>query len=100
MCSADLFCGSAVRLLLTTKSRGPTKQVRACWYLDSAVKCFQAAGSVSSEAKYKIEARGLGEGPEVPVSREEGNASVNTALGNQRVADARLAALGQHLRTQ
>ena len=50
--------------------------------------------------KYKIKARSFGERSEVPVSREERNASVDTALGDQRVAEARLAALCQHLRSQ
>lgn len=47
-----------------------------------------------------MEARSFGEPSEVPVSREEGNTLVNTALGDQRVAEARLAAFGQCLRPQ
>src|ERR1700716_2296338 len=53
-----------------------------------------------SGPKYKIEARSFGERSEVPVSREERNPSVDAALGNQRVAEAHLAALRQHLRSQ
>jgi hypothetical protein len=52
-----------------------------------------------SRPKYKIEARSFGESSEVPVSREERNPSVDAALGNQRVAEACLAALRQHLRS-
>ena len=51
-------------------------------------------------AFYKIEARSFGESSEVPVSREEGNTSIDAALGNQRVAEACLAVLRQHLRSQ
>src|SRR5882762_8756185 len=53
-----------------------------------------------SRPKYKFEARSIGERSKVPVSREERNASVDAALGNQRVAEACLAALRQHLRSQ
>src|SRR5216684_6396004 len=55
------------------------------------------ARSVRSRPKYKIEARSFGERSEVPVSCEERNPSVDAALGNQRVAEACLAALRQHL---
>jgi hypothetical protein len=58
------------------------------------------ARSVRSRPKYKIEAHSFGERSEVPVSREERNASIDAALGNQRVAEACLAALSQHLRSQ
>src|SRR6266481_4762373 len=58
------------------------------------------ARSVRSRPKHKIEARSVGESSEVPVSREERNSSVDAALGNQRVAEACLAALRQHLRSQ
>ena len=58
------------------------------------------ARSVRSQPKYKIEAHGFGEHSEVPVSREERNASIDAALGNQRVAEACLAALSQHLSSQ
>jgi len=54
----------------------------------------------TSGFKYKIKAGGASERPEVPVSREERNTSIDTALGDQRVAEARLAALGQRLRPQ
>jgi len=56
--------------------------------------------SVRSGPKDKIEARSFGERPEVTVSREKRNASVNTALGDQRIAEARFAALCQHHRSQ
>src|SRR3979490_535988 len=58
------------------------------------------ARSVRSRPKYKIEARSFGERSKVPVSREERNTSVDAALGNQRVAEACLAALRQHHRSQ
>jgi hypothetical protein len=56
--------------------------------------------SVRSGPKYKIEEGSFGERSEVPVSREERHTSVDTALGNQRVAKACLAALCKHLRSQ
>src|SRR5271169_1277561 len=56
--------------------------------------------SVRSGPKYKIEARSFGERREVPIPRQKRNASVDTALGDQRVTETRLAALCQHLRSQ
>src|ERR1017187_10401089 len=50
--------------------------------------------------KYKIEARSFGKRSEVPVSREERNASVDTALGDQRVPEARLATFCQNRHSQ
>lgn len=52
----------------------------------------------SIRSKYKIEARSFGEHSEVPIPREKGNASVDTALGDQCVAEARLAPFCQHFR--
>src|SRR6267378_853889 len=66
-----------------------------CWLLS-----LDGTQSVRSRPKYKIEARSFGERTKVPVSREERNASVDAALGNQRVAEACLAVLRQHLRSQ
>ena len=43
-----------------------------------------------SNLKYKIEACSLAKCPEVAISREQGNASVDTRLGNQRVSETRL----------
>ena len=43
-----------------------------------------------SKPKYKIEACSLAKCPEVAISREQGNASVDTRLGNQRVSKTRL----------
>jgi hypothetical protein len=53
-----------------------------------------------SGPKDKIEARRFGERSEVPVSREQRNPSVDAALGNQRIAEACLAALRKHFRSQ
>ena len=50
--------------------------------------------------KYKIEVCGLGERAEVPVARDDRNALVDTALGDQRIAETRLAALCEHLSPQ
>jgi hypothetical protein len=61
---------------------------------------LDGARSVRSRPKYKIEVRSFGERSEFPVSREERNRSVDAALGNQRVAEACLASLRQHLRLQ
>ena len=56
--------------------------------------------SVRSRPKYKIAACSFCEGSEVPVSREERNAPVNAALGDQGVAETRLAALYEDFRSQ
>jgi hypothetical protein len=56
--------------------------------------------SVRSGPKYEIEACSFGERSEVPVPREERNTSVDAALGDQRVAETRLAALCEYLRSQ
>ena len=45
---------------------------------------------------YKIEARSFGEHSEVPISREKRNASIDTGLGDQCIAEARLTPLCQH----
>src|ERR1039458_894041 len=57
-------------------------------------------GSVRSRPKHQIKTRSFGERPEVSVARKERNATVDTALGDQRVAEARPAALCQHVRPQ
>ena len=49
-----------------------------------------ARRSTGSNPKYKIEACSLAKCPEVAISREQGNASVDTRLGNQRVSETRL----------
>src|SRR2546430_2128847 len=69
--------------------------IPTCWLLS-----LDGARSVCSRPKYTIEARTFGERSKVPVSREQRNASVDAALGNKRVAEACLAALRQHLRSQ
>jgi len=48
--------------------------------------------------KYNVEVCGLGERAEVPVARDERNTLIDTALGDQRIAETRLAALCEHLR--
>src|SRR6266850_1069260 len=77
------------------RERRKHSPIPTCWLLS-----LDGARSVRSRPKYKIEARSFGEHSKVPVSREERNASVDAALGNQRVAEACLAALRQHLRSQ
>src|SRR5437016_14483944 len=57
-------------------------------------------GSIGFGAEDKIKTRGLGERPEVAISREERNTLVNAALGNQRVAQASPAALCKDFRAQ
>jgi hypothetical protein len=49
--------------------------------------------SLRSGPKYKIEACSFCERSQVPVSREERNAPVNAALGDQGVDETRLATL-------
>jgi hypothetical protein len=44
-----------------------------------------------------MEAGRAGELPEIPVSRKERNPVIHTALSDQGIAEARFAALGQHL---
>jgi hypothetical protein len=46
----------------------------------------------------EVEARGCGEELEVEIAREGRGAAVDAALGGLSFAEARLAALGQHLR--
>jgi hypothetical protein len=46
----------------------------------------------------KIEAGGAGERPEIAVSRQKRNPAIDTTLGDQGIAEARLAALRQHFR--
>src|SRR5258708_6831151 len=80
-------------------SEDPPLQRRADWGMRRGA-VVEEAGSVRSGPKYKMEARSFGERAEVPVAREERNAAVDTALGDQRVAETRLAALCQHLGSQ
>ena len=47
----------------------------------------------------EIEAGGFGERAEVPVSRKKRNPAINTALSDQCIAEARLTALCQYLRS-
>jgi hypothetical protein len=56
--------------------------------------------SVRSGPKYKIKSRSFGECLEVPVSREQRDTPVDTALGDQRITETRLAAPCQHLGSQ
>src|ERR1700687_3145292 len=51
-------------------------------------------------AKHKVEVCSHGERAEVPVARDERNALVDTALGDQRIAETGLAARGEHLSPQ
>ena len=55
---------------------------------------------VTSRRKNKIEAGSLGERFEVAVSGEKSNATVDTALRNQRIAKACSAAFCQHHRAE
>src|ERR1035438_5022304 len=57
-------------------------------------------GSVGCGPNDEMEAGSVGERPEIPVSRKERNPAIHTALSDQGIAEARLAALGQHLRPQ
>jgi hypothetical protein len=56
-------------------------------------------GSVRCEPNREIEAGSVGEGPEIPVARKQGNPAIDTALGDQGIAEARLTALCQYLRS-
>jgi len=47
----------------------------------------------------EIEAGGFGERTEIPVSRKKRNPVIDTDLSDQRIAEARFAALCQHPRT-
>src|ERR1700674_4984854 len=51
-------------------------------------------------AKHEVEVCSHGERAEVPVARDERNALVDTALGDQRIAETRLASFYQHLSPQ
>ena len=57
-------------------------------------------GSVRRGPNDEMEAGGLGERTEIPVSRKQGDPAIDTALRDQCIAEARLTALGQHLRSQ
>ena len=48
-------------------------------------------------AQHELEVCSLGERAEVSVARDQSNALVDTALGDQRIAEARSAALCQDL---
>ena len=61
---------------------------------------LEEIGSLRRGPNQEIEAGSVGERPEVPVSREERNPAIDTALSDQGIAEARLAALRQHLRPQ
>jgi hypothetical protein len=58
---------------------------------------LEEIGSVRCGPNQEIEAGSAGERPEIPVSRKERNAAIDTTLGDQGIAEARLAALRQHL---
>jgi hypothetical protein len=60
---------------------------------------LEEIGSVRCEPNKEIEAGSVGEGPEIPVARKERNPAIDTALGDQGIAEARLTALCQHLRS-
>jgi hypothetical protein len=53
---------------------------------------YRGTRSIRSNLKNKIETCSVGERSKVTVSREEGNASVDTGLGDQGVAEPCLAA--------
>jgi hypothetical protein len=61
---------------------------------------LEEIGSLRRGPNQEIEAGSAGERPEIPVSRKERNPVINTALGNQGIAETRLAALCQHPRSQ
>lgn len=53
--------------------------------------------SFSRLSDREIEAGSIGEGPEVLVARKKRDAAVDTALGDQGIAEAGFTALRQHL---
>jgi hypothetical protein len=55
--------------------------------------------SVRCGPNEEIEAGSVGERLEIPISGEERDPAIHTALGDQGVAEARLAALCEHLRS-
>ena len=71
-----------------------------CYHNPQGRKQTVLASSGSVRSNHKIEALSFGERPEVPVSRKERNPAINTALGDQSIAEARFTALCQHLRPQ
>jgi len=58
---------------------------------------LEEIGSAGCGPNDEIEAGSVGERPEIPVSRKQRNPAINTALGDQGIAEPRLAALCQHL---
>ena len=71
-----------------------------CYHNQQGRKQTVLASSRSVRGNHKIEAFRFGERPEVPVSREQRNPAINTALGDQGIAEAGLTALCQHVRPQ
>lgn len=71
-----------------------------------SIQCWGACGvprrnkirSVRRGPNDEIEAGGCGERTEIPVSRKQLNPVIDTALGDQCIVEARLAALCQHFR--
>src|SRR6266852_2562225 len=62
-------------------------------------KCLQGRRrlrAVCAGTKHKVEVCRVGECAEVPVTRDERNALVDTALGDQGIAETRPAARGEH----
>jgi len=60
----------------------------------------QRSRSAGTCPKHKIQICGLSEGVKVPIARDERNPLVDTALCNQCIAEAGLAALCKNLSTQ
>ena len=61
--------------------------------LREAAPPVEEASSVRSGPDHQIEAGGFGKCLEVPVSRDERNPAIDTALGDQSIAEACLTAL-------
>ena len=103
---ADLFAGVQLKggvdedklfavLLIDAGKRNHWKRIERGGTVFSV-----ARGLFRRGADQEIEAGGVGERPEIPVSRKQRNSAIDTALGDQGIAEARFAALCEHLRSQ
>jgi hypothetical protein len=78
--------------------RTPKMRERCRWEIRCGLRGPpEDSRSIPSGHKQEAEAGSAGESPEIPIARKERNATIDTTLGDQGIAEARLAALRQHL---